>query len=136
MRFKQVVGIERALSMSAFSDTSAFAIDVAADVKAMRRLWAAKLLVHAKDYAAGVKIMGGKSVTAPTLTSGATLAHARKAYAWMCSPDDQPATFVWICGLFDLDPDRTRMRIFHKWREFLVAGGKEPKVLIEEDDDE
>jgi hypothetical protein len=54
----------------------------------------------------------------------------------MCSKEDHPATFVWICELFDLDPDRTRMSIMHKWRQFLVAGGRDPEPIIEEEDDE
>lgn len=111
------------------------ASDAATDLRAMRRLWAAKLLVHAKDYAAGVRAMGGTKIISTTRSTGQAVELSRRAYSWMTSPEDGPSSFIWICDMFDLDPDRTRMRIFHGWREFLMSNKRDP-VPIDYDNDE
>ena len=137
MHFKPAAGIGKGINMSAFDGEVRFGADIASEVRAMRRMWAAKLLVHAKDYAAGVKIMGAKRVKDPTLNTGTTLVNARKAQAWMSSKADHPSTFIWICELFELDPERTHMQILHNWRALLSsqqAGGLPPDTSDDDDD--
>jgi hypothetical protein len=127
MRFKQADGQGKDSLMSE--------VDFASEFSAMKRLWAAKLLVHAKDYAAGVKVVGGKRPS-NLATSGITCANARKAYTWLTDKSDHPSSFVWICELFDLDPDRTRMRVFHNWREFLRLSKTPAELVLTEDDED
>ena len=94
-------------------------VDYEENLAALRRLWGAKLLLHAKEYAQGVKVMGGKRVS--TANAGELCSNARIAHRWITSESTAPASFVWVCELFNLDPERIRMRIFHNWRGLLVT---------------
>ena len=94
-------------------------VDYEENLAALRRLWGAKLLLHAKDYAQGVKVMGGKRVD--KTNSGELCLNARLAYSWFTSENTSPASFVWICDMFNLDPERIRMSVFHNWRGLLVT---------------
>jgi hypothetical protein len=115
------------------------ATDADTELRAMRRLWAAKLLVHAKDYAAGVRAMGGHKISTTTKSVGNSVELARRAYSWMTSPDDSPASFSWICDIFELDPERTSLKIIHGWREFLVVNKRDAVPInytLDEEEDE
>jgi hypothetical protein len=94
-------------------------IDIETNMSALRRLWGAKLLLHAKEYAQGVKLMGGKRVG--NANAGELCSNARIAYRWITSESTAPASFIWVCELFNLDPERIRLRIFHNWRGLLVS---------------
>jgi hypothetical protein len=102
------------------------------DLNAIRRLWAAKLLLHAKDYAMGIKATNGKRPKTGRDVGNAVL-EARRAYHWIESKENKPASFVWICEIFDFDPDRTRMLIFHRWRDILQMHKKNPLSFLKED---
>ena len=107
-------------------------------VQAIKQLWAAKLLLHARDYAMGIRYTGGKIITDP---QNVAMMDARIARSWIYSPDISPASFIWICDLFNLDPERTRMHIEHKWRDLVgLSKGKSPATEIfrakPEDDEE
>lgn len=98
----------------------------------MLRMWASKLLLHAKDYARTVRSLRGKYEPNGRLYVG----DGRKAYMWIVSDDDSPATFVWVCRLFELDPERTRSKIFHGWRNILaVDTDRAAKAIIENEGD-
>lgn len=94
-------------------------VDMASEIKAMKRLWASKLLIHAKDYAEGVKFMGSVRGRDDSMRIGMFVGEARRAYAWLTSEDTAPSSFVWVCELFDLHPERTRRLIMTNWRQFL-----------------
>ena len=98
----------------------------------MLRLWATKLLIHVKDYASAVKALNGKYEPNGRLYVG----DGRRAYLWIVSDEDAPATFVWVCRLFDLDPERTRSKIFHGWREILkVDTDRAAKIILDDEGD-
>lgn len=133
--------------MSAFKTLVLPNVDEASEVAAMKRMWAAKLLVHVQDYSKGVAASGGKHKKAAP--DQITSTNAVRAYLWFTSEDDSPATFRWICEIFDLDPERTRMRIFHGWRNLTDVGlpkaekpkkangkGRAKDKITEETDDE
>ena len=102
-------------------------MDFSNDIKAMRRLWAAKLLIHARDYALGVKWMGARRMPKEGFKYGDFVGESRRAYAWMCSEEKKPGSFNWICEIFDLQPERTRRMIMTNWRQFL----NETKSVVE-----
>jgi hypothetical protein len=108
-----------------FEDALLNGPEMSQEMSGYRRLWASKLIIHAKDYAAGVRIMGAKGVGKTQGNAGGILDNARRARAWLTSTDDAPATFIWICMVFDLDPDRTRNKILHDWRAFVDKNHEE-----------
>ena len=103
---------------------------------AMRQLWAAKLLLHAKDYAMGVRAMNGKRYDPQ---GGLHVSDARRAHMWFFDDDTAPGSYIWVCDLFELDPERTRNMVVHRWRELLKIDTREPtkkrKVKTEDDDE-
>lgn len=109
-------------------------------VSAIKQLWAAKLLLHARDYAMGIRATSGRIIKDPQNTYASD---ARIARNWIYSTSYAPASFLWICDLFDLDPESTRLRIEHGWRELIgLDKGKSPatdifraKPSAEDDDD-
>lgn len=133
--------------MSAFKQLTFPTVDRDNNTAALKKLWAAKMLVHVQDYAKGVASAGGKRNKTPT--EGLTNSNAIRAYRWFIDEDDSPSSFIWVCGLFELDPERTRMRIFHGWRNLMKIGmpkseqpkrangkGRAKNKITEEADDE
>jgi hypothetical protein len=93
--------------------------------QAMRQMWAAKLLLHAKDYALGVRAMNGKRYDPK---GGLYVSDARRAHMWFFDDADVgPGSFIWVCDLFELDPERTRNKVIHRWRELLNLDDKDKR---------
>lgn len=68
------------------------------------RLWAAKLLMHKKDYDR-IHTRGPRSYA------------TKKAEHWFFIDDSHAVgTFAWICAIFNKDVDLVRTRIQPKWR--------------------
>ncbi|MDP3308291.1 hypothetical protein [Methylotenera sp.] len=44
-----------------------------------------------------------------------------KAKTWILDDDDHIASFVWVCGLFELDPKRARRQIVQRWQDNTKA---------------
>lgn len=93
-------------------------VQLSHQITACKRLWAAKMALHIQDYARGVKMLKNKSVRTKQST-GETMLNARIAYNWIFETNDKPASFIWICSLFDINPEHARMRITHNWRKNL-----------------
>ena len=89
-------------------------------VKAIKKMFAAKLLTHARDYAIGVKRAGERRGKKDKTHSEKDLSlNARKAASWIWSDSVEPASFIWICDLLDLDYEKVRMKVTHGWRAIL-----------------
>lgn len=74
---------------------------------ACMKLWAAKFYIHLYDYVAWRR--GGRSVEK-------LRGKGKAAERWFESQDEDPATFVWTCHIFNLDPDRIRWKVLDGWR--------------------
>ena len=68
-------------------------ISVDMDTSTCLRLWAAVLVQAAEDAWSGNEL------------------DSRTARRWLVSEDQRIGGFVWVCGLFDLDPERTAAEI-------------------------
>ena len=42
-----------------------------------------------------------------------------KLMAWFWSDSEEPASFVWMCELFDRDPQQTRRRVVGQFQEIV-----------------
>ena len=72
--------------------------DGIAEIRGLRMLWAAVLL-RAMEDAAGHVI----------LASGAEVPHIMaSARRWLRGESRRPGSFVWVCEMFDLDPEKVR----------------------------
>ena len=45
--------------------------------------------------------------------------HYPEAWLWLNATDDEVGSFIWLCDLFDLDPDRARSQVRMKFRELM-----------------
>lgn len=70
-------------------------------IKACLRLWSA--------------VMHFNIVEAKSGSSGGA------ARAWIANDENRPGSFVWICGLFDLAPDRVRRELAARRAEKVAA---------------
>ena len=80
------------------------------DASPYKRLFAAKLLLHIKDYTEFLRAIRSKKQKFGKL-------EGRKAEAWLFSNNDEPASFLWICSILNLNPQVVRTQVQLKWRE-------------------
>ena len=81
------------------------------DATPYKRLFAAKLLIHIRDYTEFLKATRSKHQNKCKKLEG------RQAHAWIYSESEEVAGFRWICTMLDLNPQSVRSRIELKWRE-------------------
>ena len=106
-------------------------------VKAIKKMFAAKLLTHARDYALGVKRASErKNKKGETIHEKELSLNARRAVSWMWAESTEPASFIWICDLLEMDADKVRMKIIHGWRAILGIDNTGRKWKPTEDTDE
>lgn len=88
-----------------------------------RRLWAAVFLCALRDLAEAhryfVRASLAERKTKPVEQS--------EPYRWLCSQDSGRGTFIWVCGVLDLDPDRTRIAAIHNCHRVVQAKSKDKK---------
>lgn len=81
-------------------------LSVDPQIQACLRLWAAKLVLHVRDYADSIAWQKQKRtnfVREPT--------HYYTARIWINSDANHIGSFVWVCELFDIDPNYAKRRI-------------------------
>lgn len=78
-------------------------------VSACLRLWAAKLITHIKDYTDAAA--WEKHVKGSRFTLANEPLHRASSRIWFESPHTGPGTFIWVCELFNLDPQRAYKQI-------------------------
>jgi len=93
-------------------------IQLSHQINSCRRLWASKMALHIQDYARGVKMLKAKS-NKSRQTTGEAMLNARIAYNWIFDNSEKPASFIWICSMFDINHEHARMKITHNWRKNL-----------------
>ena len=72
------------------------------------RLWAAKLVVHVRDYQLGVKLQNNQTKRYSADARIEIQRNFKTADMWIHDPRDGIGTFAWVCGLFNVDPQRAR----------------------------
>lgn len=110
----------------------------AEQVKAIKKMFAAKLLTHARDYALGAKRANKRrGVRDKTSNERELSLNARKAMSWIFSDSTDPASFIWICDLLEMDYEKVRMKIMHNWRPLLRLDntGRQWKPMESTDED-
>lgn len=70
------------------------------------KLWASAFVRAIRDYAEARA--SGKD-SAPIVV-------------WLESRLDEPGSFIWMCDLFDYDPDRWRDKVRSSWSRLLESG--------------
>lgn len=103
--------------MSQFEES--FSLDVGdmtrdPQTEACLRLWAAKLIMHTRDYADGVAYKPKKTRAGHLKTEPPQFGAAK---VWILDDDDSVGSFVWVCELFSLNPERARKHIMWRWRD-------------------
>jgi hypothetical protein len=88
----------------------------AEDIRACKRLVAAKLHAHVQDFNNGMR---GRC------RSRDDFEHAKR---WLINSDDRPFTFVWSCEILGLDPARIRTTIAARWRAEKISDALGPKA--------
>lgn len=77
--------------------------------KSYLRLWAAKMLIHVKDYTDGVAWRQYASTNG--LSASLRIDDYSTADRWFNDDWDGIGSFIWVCDLFQLNPQRTLQRI-------------------------
>lgn len=71
------------------------------------RLWAIVLTTGIRDYCAALD---------------KCYAHEHPWITWLRSDLNSPGSYVWICELLDICPDKTRAHINGRWKEIASTG--------------
>jgi hypothetical protein len=79
------------------------------DIRACKRLVAAKMNVHVQDFNNGMR---GRC------RSRDDFEYAKR---WFINSDDHPYTFTWSCEILGLDPARIRTALAAKWRSEKIT---------------
>lgn len=85
--------------------------EVASDpqIQACLRLWAAKLVLHLRDYEDSLVWSASKKHDAARIP-----ARFHTAQVWVNDTADHVGSFAWICELFNINPDYARRAIKKK----------------------
>ncbi|KKL71161.1 hypothetical protein LCGC14_2097710 [marine sediment metagenome] len=73
--------------------------DTNAQARACRKLWAAVLASALRDLQNKPKY-------------GAAASNRHMAQTWIDSDESSPSSFVWVCRVLEIDPERTRTAIY------------------------
>ena len=73
--------------------------DTNAQAKACRKLWAHVLAGALQDLQNRAKY-------------GNAVANRHIAHTWIDSDESAPSSFVWVCRVLEIDPERTRTAIY------------------------
>lgn len=88
-------------------DIEAQAVDP--QLQACLRLWAAKLILHLRDYEDSLRNGADFDYSTSKASSRYYIAHS-----WISDDADHIGSFVWTCGLFNIDPEYARRAIKKK----------------------
>ena len=99
------------------------------EVANLRRLWAASMLGAIRDYTAYIAHKGAarkaykNDETARVAQSKALAVEydGELAKRWIYRDTSGPGTFIWVCEVLGLDPERVRVMIERNWRQVLDA---------------
>jgi hypothetical protein len=103
-----------------------------ADVRAVRRLWAAKLMIHLNDYAYYLRANGGKkpAVMNENYHIGAS------AKRWFYDDSTKIGSFIWICDVLGFAPDRVLNGLHKNWRTIGANKSGKHRFVGTEDESE
>ena len=109
-----------------FNETVVSPQYVAEEAEKMVALWASKFRLYKKDYEhlAFTKDFATGTYKKPRLTAGASRkavtssSPAQQAEYWFfIDTSESVGSFLWLCGLFELDVERVRTIVQPLWRE-------------------
>lgn len=103
---------------------------------AIRKMFAAKLFIHASDYALGIYAESlPRKKEREIVRYNELKRNENRAKKWFFDDNDNsPASFKWVCDLLDIDYKKTRSKIQSNWRIMLhynVKGFDEKNIANE-----
>jgi hypothetical protein len=103
-----------------------------ADNKAIRRLWAAKLMTHMNDYAYYLRANGGKKAA----VQNANYYIGESAKRWFYDDSTKVGSFIWICDVLGFAPDRVLSGLHKNWRNIGANKSGKSRFVGTEDESE